>query len=323
MMFWKKKNKRVEIELRAPKKRRSFFEKKEKNLSNPVFSKIIFRFLVLIFIGATGYILLFSPFLEIKKISLEGINELKYEDVYNKISENFSGKYLHFISKNNLILISENKIKKEIAGSFKKVSNVEVQKNFPDGIIVRITERKALLVWCSNDSCFIIDEKGYAYTEADFESEEIKQNNLLNLRDSSEKDVHIGEKVLDEDYINFVIALEEELLKETGVTITGEYQTGSRIAEEVKVQTHEGWGIYFSSSLPVKGSLRTLKTFLDKEIDQEKRGKLEYIDLRAENKVYYKFRDEEQTNADEAQASTETQQAVQQNSKKDDKKKKN
>jgi cell division septal protein FtsQ len=299
MAFWKKKNKRVELELRAPKKRRSFFEKKEKSLPNLVFSRIIFRLLALIFIGATIYVLFFSPFLEIKKISLEGIDELKYEDVHNKINENFSGKYLHFIPKNNLILILGNKIESDLLENFKKISSVEIKKNFPDGITVRINERKELLVWCSNDPCYIIDENGFAFAQADFESEEIKQNNLLTLRDSSGKEVHVGEKVLDEYYINFVVSLKDELLKETGITITGEYQTGSRIAEEVKVQTDEGWGIYFSSSLPMENSLRTLTTFLGKEIDQEKRGKLEYIDLRAENKVYYKFKDEENANQDQ------------------------
>jgi len=292
-MFWnKKKNKRVEIELRAPKKRRSFFEKKEDDLPDPLFPRMIFRLLVFVFIGATAYVLFFSPFLEVKTVSLRGIAELKYEDVYRKINENFSGKYLYFIPKNNLILISKNKTERNLLESFKKISDVNIRKNFPDGIVVEITEREALLVWCAN-TCYIIDNNGYAYTEADFASEEIRQNNLLSIRDDSGKPVDIGRRVLGEDYIDFIISLKEEVLRGSGITIANEYRTGSRIAEEVKVRTEEGWEIYFSSRLPIENSVRTLKTFLDKEIDQEKRSKLEYIDLRAENKVYYKFKEEE------------------------------
>jgi len=293
-MFWsKKKNKRIELELRAPKKRKSFFEKKEKKVSNSVFSRIIFRFILLVFMGATAYILFFSSFLEIKRISLEGISELKYEDVYMKISEKLSGEYLHFIPKNNLILISRSKIGKEVSDSFKKISNVEVKKIFPDGIAIKIVERKALLVWCSAGPCYIIDENGYAYTWTDFESDEIKQNNLLSIIDNSGKPVTVGEKVLDEEYMKFVIALRDELDKETGIKISNEYHVGSRIAEEVRVRAEEGWEIFFSTSLPMENSIQTFKTFLEKEMMDKDKSKLEYIDLRAENKVYYKFRDEE------------------------------
>lgn len=298
-MFWKKKNKRIELELRAPKKRRSFFEKKEKNLANPVFARIIFRILFFVFVGAIVYILFFSSFLEIKKVLLEGIAELNYEDVYQKTREPLSEKYFYFIPKNNLILISKNEIERKLLENFKKISEVNVQKNFPDVIVIKITERKALLVWCSGDLCYIVDKNGYAYTEADFESEEVKQNNLLSVRDNSAKPIKIGEKVLDEDYIDFIVSIKDKLARETGVAVNGEYQTGSKIADEVKVKTEEGWEIYFSSGLPMENSLRTLKIFMDKEINQENRYKLEYIDLRAENKVYYKFRDEEDENKEQ------------------------
>lgn len=298
-MFWKKKNKRIELELRAPKKRKSFFEKKEKNISNPVFARIIFHLLVFVFVGAIIYILFFSSFLEIKKVSIEGIAELNYENVYQKSREPLSEKYFYFIPKNNLILISKNEIEKKLLENFKKISEADVQKNFPDTIVVKITERKALLVWCSGDPCYIVDKNGYAYTGADFESEEVKQNNLLSVRDNSAKPIKIGEKVLDEDYIDFIISIKDKLEREIGVTVNGEYQTGSKIADEVKVKTEEGWEIYFSSGLSMENSLRTLKIFLDKEIDQEKRFKLEYIDLRAENKVYYKFKEEKNENKDQ------------------------
>jgi hypothetical protein len=73
----------------------------------------------------------------------------------------------------------------------------------------------------------------------------------------------------------------------------------------------------------MKNSIGTLKTFLDKEMDQEKRRKLEYIDLRAENKVYYKFKDQEENVDDGQNGEQESQsQSAQQETKKDDKKKK-
>ena len=324
-MFWKKnkKIKRQNLEERAPRKRKSFFEKQEEKVPNKLFSKIIFRFVLLVFLGSVTYVLFFSPFLEIKKVDLEGIVELNYDDVYGKIGEILNKKDFRFISRSNLILLPSDRIKVQLQNDFKKISGVEIKKIFPDSVIVKIIERKALLMWCSAGPCYIVDENGYAYTWADFESEEVKQNNLLSIVDNSGKSFPAGEKILDEDYIKFVISLKDELEKETEIKITNEYHTDSKMAEEVRVKTEEGWEIFFSTALPMEDSIQTLKTFLEKEMADKDKSKLEYVDLRAENKVYYKFKNNEQNNSEETVNKTETQQPAQQNVKKDDKKKKN
>jgi len=316
-----KKIKRQNLEERAPKKRKSFFEKKEEKAPSHVISRIIFRFVLLIFVGSVGYVLLFSSFLEIRKVKLVGISELNYGDVYGKIDELLAKKDFNFVSRKNFILFPSGKIKSELENTFRKISEVKIEKIFPDSVVVEIVERKALLMWCSAGPCYIVDENGYAYTGADFESDEIKQNNLLSVIDNSGKSVAIGEKVLDDDYIEFVISLKDKLENDTGINVNNEYGTQSKIAEEVRVKTEEGWEIFFSTTLPMEGSIQTLKTFLEKEMADKDKSKLEYVDLRAENKVYYKFKDEEQTdvnaqtNAENTQTSVET--------KKEDKKKKN
>ncbi|MDO8529727.1 MAG: FtsQ-type POTRA domain-containing protein [bacterium] len=284
-MFFRKKEK---IYPRSSRKRKNFFEKKEE-IDSTIFSRLIFRLLALVFIGATAYILFFSPFLEVNRIFIEGNSELNRDEIQNNIQQSIQGKYFKFIPKNNLILASSKKIRNNLLNDFKKISEVEVKKVFPGGIDVKIKERKSLLVWCSAGPCYIIDEEGFAYTGADFESEEIKQNNLVILTDTSAKPVIMGEKVLTSDYIQFVSRVRNELEKQTEIKI-GEYQTGSRMAEEVKVKTEAGWEIYFSSNLPLEESIRTLITFLEKEAGVKTTNNLEYIDLRAENKVYYKFK---------------------------------
>jgi cell division septal protein FtsQ len=304
--MWNKKVERTELSLRAPKKRKSFFEKKEKNPGSPLFSRLIFRLALLVFIGSVIYILFFSQFLEVKEVYLNGVSELNYNDVYGKITGPMEGKYFNAVPKNNLLLVSKKRIEKDLLDNFRKISSVEVEKIFPDKIRVKIIERKALLLWCSAGPCYIIDENGYAYSGADFESDEIKQNHLIRVADISAKPVIMGEKILSGDYISFVSSIKDELNKEMGLPITDEYQTQSRIASEARVKTEEGWDIYFNADLPIEGSVLSLKTFMEKEINQDQRNNLEYIDLRAENKVYYKFKDESQTNADLTPADAKT-----------------
>jgi len=278
--------------------------KKEKE-KRSVFFRMAFYFLLAAFAGVITYIFIFSPFLQINHLGLKGVEELKYEKVSEELCCLLNGKYLGFILKNNFILISERKIKNHLMEKFKKISEVEVKKIFPDTAEVKITERKALLLWCSGGPCYIIDERGRAYSGADFESPEIKENNLIRLADASAKPVNVGEKVLDEDYINFILELAEEMKKEAPIGISGEYQTACRAAEDVRIKTAAGWDIYFSGQIAAEQSARTLKTFLEKEMKTEDREKLEYIDLRVENKVYYKFKNQEENEEEKADENLE------------------
>lgn len=325
-MFGKKEkiNKRVDLELRTPKKRKSFFEKKEKQKKDPVFARAIFRIVFFLFLSSVIYILSFSPFLEVKNVEIKGVSELDYEKVFDKVNGVIQEKHFRFIPKSNLIIFPQRQIEEELLSSFKKIKNIETKKVFPDRVEINILERKTLLIWCSSGYCYIIDENGYAYMTADFGSEEVKQNHLINLIDNSSKSVSIGEKVLDEEYIQFAVGLREELKKELGIEIGDDYITQSRIAEEALVTTNEGWQIFFSSTILIENSLRTLDTFLTKEVNDESRKKLEYVDLRAENKVYYKMRtdtDETMTNLEESHDNPENKNDNV--DKKDNKKKKN
>lgn len=306
--------------MRTKKGQQSWIEnrrKKKQKEKRSVFFRMAFYFLSIAFAGVTIYIFIFSPFLQINYLSLKGVEELEYEEVSKELCYLLNEKYLGFIPRNNFILTSKRKIKSRLMKQFKKISEVEVKKIFPDTIKVKITERKALLLWCSGGPCYIIDEKGHAYSGADFESPEIKENNLIRLADISAKPVNLGEKVLDEDYINFILGLREEIKKEALVDILDEYQTACRVAQEARIKTAEEWDIYFSGKIPAKQSVRTLKTFLEKEMDLEKRKNLEYIDLRVENKVYYKFKDleEDGDEQDENDQDEETQASIDDNQK--------
>lgn len=266
--------------------------KKEKK-RNPLILRIIFDILLIAFAGISVYVLFFSSYLKINRLILEGIQELDYESVVAQINSNLEGQYFKAIPHNNFILFSERRLKRDLKDKFKKIESVEAKKKFPDTIMVKITERKALMLWCSFGPCYIVDEKGFAYSEADFESPEIKENNLIRLADVSAQPVNLGEKVLDPEYIQFVLSIKEKIREALDIEISEEYFTKSAVAQEVQVKTNEGWDTYFNSQLPISQSIETLKIFLDEKMNGIERGKLEYVDLRIGNKVYYKFKDGE------------------------------
>lgn len=286
MFFFKnKKRKQDKIVLR-----KSASRIKRRSADEPVkFSRILFYFLAPLFCGVAIYIFIFSSFLEIKTISVNGTKELAGEDILKDLKSSLGGKHLGLIPKNNFILVSKSKLEKDLAGHFRKINSVGVKKIFPDILAVDISERRSLILWCSGGPCYIIDENGYAYIGIDLDSPEVVQNNLIELVDTGARPITIGEKILNEEYVSFLISLREEIRKNAGININTKWHTPSMVAEEVEIDTEEGWRLYFSGNVKPEKAIRTLKTFLDEEIGGEKRSKLEYVDLRVENKVYYKL----------------------------------
>ena len=273
-------------------KKKTSWAKKEKKM-NPLLLRIVFDILLLAFFGIAGYIFFFSPYLRINKLVLSGVEELDYEKVLGEINSRIQGKYFNIVPRNNFILIFRKNLENDLLNKFKKIESVGITKEFPDKLEVAINERKALILWCSGGPCYITDSKGYAYAGADLGLPELEENNLIRLVDLSVRPVDLGQKVLEPDYIQFVLGIKRELLDELGLELEDEYSTKSSVAEEVRVKTKEGWDIYFNSKISFNQSVEILKMFLNEKIGTEEHAKLEYIDVRIENKVFYKFKDNE------------------------------
>jgi len=251
---------------------------------------ILYRILFLLFFGVAIYSFVFSDFLEITEIEIFGLETLEYEKVELNTKKIISGKYLGIIPKNNILFIMTKGFNEELKKRFKKIENIETKKSFPNKIDINIKERKLILILCSQGNCFFVDKNGFAYASVNFESEKVKQNNLVKLIDESGKMVSEDNQVLRPEFVKFIFSIADELRNGANLEITNEYRSKSLIAEEVIVQTDKGWDIYLSSSFSIEKSARILKTVLNKQISLKEANNLEYMDLRSENKVFYRMR---------------------------------
>ena len=251
---------------------------------------ILFKVLLAIFLGVATYSFVFSNFLEVTEIEISGLETLDREEIELGVREIISEKYLGIIPKNNIVFILTKGFNQELVERFKKIETIETSKNFPNKIGINIKERKLILILCSQGNCFFVDKSGYAYASVNFNSEEVQQNKLVKLIDESGKLISEGDLVLRPGFVEFIFSIADEIKENSNVEITNEYRSKSLISEEVIVQTGKGWDIYLSSSFPVEKSARILKTILNKQISLKEANNLEYIDLRSENKVFYRMK---------------------------------
>lgn len=257
-------------------------------------SRIIFHVLLWGFFAVSVYILFFSDYLKINNISVTGTQELASSDIQSSFEGYLQGKFFKVIPKNNFLFISQKRVADFLENNFKKIRTVTISKKFPDSVSINIDERKSVLVWCSGESCFLIDENGLAYSAADFNSPEIMQNHLLQINDTSARAVAIGEKVIDSAYEEYVTGI-KDALKGIDQTVSDEaYLTPSNMADEIDVKTDNGTQIYFSTQFSLDSAIKTLDVVLKKDIPQEKIGDIDYIDLRSEGRIFYKFKESQQ-----------------------------
>lgn len=244
------------------------------------------------FLAVSVYVGLFSPLMLIEKVEINGAQSLSTAGLEEKILEFIDRKVWLVLSGRNYFIFSAGRLASQLQSDFKRIRHVEIVRRFPDGLEINIEERRAVFVWCSRGSCHLVDEEGVPYQSADFQSSEIRENNLIVVNNESDQAVEEGKQILSAESIDFLLNIGSGISEETGIRVENTFSTPSPVSGDFLADSGEGWKIYLNQSLGVDKTVGMLKIVLEKNIRPEDRSKLEYIDLRTENKVYYRFKQE-------------------------------
>jgi|SRR3989338_7498505 len=258
-------------------------EVKKRKRSSP--KKIILAvgvFFLIIFILAVIIYLLRLPALQIKKIEIDGNYAIEKLGIEDKINEYLTGSYFYFIPKKNYFLARPAAIEKTLLETFLRIGGATIQKKPFNGIAVEIRERELWAIYCSQ-KCFFIDKSGFMYEEAFTNS-----GNLIRIVKTDNEKLGIGGYALTEETINIFTRLEEKI-NLSGLGPVMEYNLSLKSPGEIKIKTGEGFYLELSLDDDFNRVFMILETVLNEEI-KEKRGNLDYIDLRFGQKVFYKYK---------------------------------
>lgn len=182
--------------------------------------------------------------------------------------------------------------------NFKLIEKLEIKKYFPDTLVISIKEKNPMLILSSGGQEYVIDDLGVAYEKADFESDFLRENKLLTLEDSSGRKISIEKETLSPDYIKFILDVKDRLKSYLDIETSPTVKISNIASGDITMETDDGWKINLNAEVGADKEVEMLKVVLDNKIEKEKRGELEYIDLRTDNKVYYKFKNAEQKSGD-------------------------
>ncbi|TSC90065.1 MAG: Uncharacterized protein G01um10142_479 [Parcubacteria group bacterium Gr01-1014_2] len=262
--------------------------------------KVRIAFLVVSFL--TGFIiflvyaLFFSGWFSIKEVQINGYKEISESDIRTLVNDYLNKKYLlNYIHPfSNILFANSGNIENFLRKSFPMIEEVNIDKQLgAKNLKIEITEREAVGIWCGEQSqttsssqvnqvCFYFDKAGVMFKPALKFSGEI----FLTIEDSRGRNFNLSDTFDDKELFE-KINLTRNILDELKFLGYSNFflPQGSF---EFWIKTKEGWHIYLDKESDVATQLVALKKFLDEKLSPERRRTLEYIDLRVNNRIYYK-----------------------------------
>ncbi|MDP3245101.1 MAG: hypothetical protein Q8M83_05615 [bacterium] len=237
-----------------------------------------------IILGVVFYFLLFfRPWWGIKTIRVNGNYPVEperlQEIVRNFLRQNYIAPGWHYL------FFSPKSFIKELESKL-PLDKVEIKKDFKQKTVdVKISGREYVGYWISRGLAFKIDKNGIITGLADFDQLDAPEIKIYDFDNKLVSDINI--QALDKKALNFISGFyQQESVKKYEPKHWEASMTNRRLALVVK----EGWRIFFDYNGEIKSQLESLDRVLNQAIPQADRQKIDYIDVRFGEKVYYRLK---------------------------------
>ncbi|MDP3764051.1 MAG: hypothetical protein Q8Q95_00310 [bacterium] len=140
-------------------------------------------------------------------------------------------------------------------------------------------------VLCQTGKCFWLNKEGVSFNEG----AKVSGNMVPVVEDKTNKELKVGDKLLDPNTLGKINFLKEELATKFEIKLL-DTKTEDSNYSDFDFTTSEGWVLRLNLSENIYKTLETLKQSLGEIKKTGPTALLDYLDLRIQNKVYYKFK---------------------------------
>lgn len=245
-------------------------------------------FLIIVLIGGLVYLVFFSDFSTIKTIEVRGQDEEKNIEIKsyldNYLSTKNYGVFKYLTTKNYLVFsLLKNEISQNLFSNYYYLANFDFDFDFKNQkIVLNIFLKEPVATVCSLNNCFYLDSLGKIMEETT-KSQKIG----ILIEDQSTTTFKIADNYLTSNELSIL----NEFFKKTELMIKPNYvelNDASKAGKYAKIITADGYYVLISFNLPVEFSYSVLESLSTKQIiDFEN---LEYLDLRFNDKAFYKLK---------------------------------
>lgn len=236
--------------------------------------------------------------LNIQTVQAEGNNIVDSKNIAGLAESEISGKYLWLFPKSNILFYPKGAVKEALASEYPRLKDIGLSVRNDGVLVISVTEREPLYTWCgesiplneSGQKCFFLDRDGYIFDEAPYFSGDVyfkfygaRGVALLHPKGSYFAKENFSGLTEFKDAVS-ALGLKPSAfyLKEDGDAEL--YLSASKASQPKILVKADADMEVLAANLEVALGTEPLKTKFAKE-----RARLEYLDLRFDNKVYSKF----------------------------------
>jgi hypothetical protein len=258
---------------------------------------------VIILVGLVNSVL-FShlPQLEVREVRVVGAQFIDKEEIRAQVEAELVRNYLHMLAASNTLLMPKKKIKEELLTTHEEIKAVTVKRDGIERLTIEIQEYKPYALYCGEKAediteeslCYFVNREGVIFSRAGNFSEGVYleiRGPLLGerLREKGKADHPLGFYVIEEELFTPLVAF-INVLDAMGVRLKEFVYTDNSDAEfilynnvRIKFNIQQNFEIVLSDLDAVFESGEVSLTELTAP-----ETPLEYIDVRFNNRVFFK-----------------------------------
>ncbi len=245
--------------------------------------------------------------LTIRGILVEGNHVIETQSIIDRALAPMEGNYLHLFSRANAALYPNKKIRNDLLVNFKRISSVDISLVNSKTMLIKVAERNPEYLWCGigapttdelsfRNKCYFLDDAGYVFSEAPYFSGDIYFK-FYGWPQGSPPEDFSGNHFLPADDFKKLIYLKNSLVNLDlkpdvfNVSAEGDYEI---YLEDPTGKSDAHPKIIFNEGNDFEKIVNNLSSALNSEPlvteFKDKFASLLYLDLRYDNKVYFKFK---------------------------------
>lgn len=245
-------------------------------------------FFVLTLIGGFLYIVRL-PSLQVTAVSISGNSLVETQDLYDAVERELAHSYGWLVPKRNIFFIPEESIQASVLSQFPRVNSATLEFTTWSSLTLTVEERVPQAMWCgenrlgegSTPTCYFLDAQGFVYAPAPTFTGEV----YLRFYGPLEAGEPVGQSFLTPAFFHSLLTFTNAV----GASNVAIVEFALIDEEDAEVYLEDGTKILIDPSEDLERVLDNLLSVLHSDALRDRpQLKLEYLDLRFGNKVYYK-----------------------------------
>ena len=214
----------------------------------------------------------------VQAIVVEGNEDIRTRSIQSELLRATENPSLGFFSQQSTLLYKSAELEELLLFTFPKIDSIAIDSQpTQQRVVVSIKERLPYALWCGTE-CYFIDNDGYVYEETATSSERI----LFTGHFSDRQNVTLRNLIAPQYFKEVVVFL--ETIQNNNLTVTKFIFEG----DDARITFDTGWDLRIALDKDLPTAAFNFAAVMDEYSLREKVDELLYIDMRFDDRVYYK-----------------------------------